>query len=42
MWNLMSSCLETVLVPVQYRCTVCTKCTIGSKLVLDTLNGTPR
>jgi hypothetical protein len=42
MWNLMSSWLETVLVPVQYRCTVCTKRTIGSKIILDTLDGTPR
>jgi hypothetical protein len=32
MWKLVSVRLETVLVPVQDRCTVCTKHTIGSKL----------
>jgi hypothetical protein len=26
----------------QDRCTVCAKCTIGSKIVLDTPEGTPR
>ena len=26
-WNLVSICLEIVLVLVQDRCTVCTKCT---------------
>ena len=29
MWNLTSSHLETVLVPVQDRCMVCARCTIG-------------
>ena len=32
MWNLSSFCLEVVLVPVQDRCMVCTRRTIGSKL----------
>jgi hypothetical protein len=36
MWNLMSVHLETVLVSVQDRCVVSTKCTIGSKIILDT------
>ena len=31
MWNLVSVCLEMVLVSVQDRCTVCAKRTIGSK-----------
>ena len=34
--------LETVLVLVQDRCTVCVKRTIGSEIILDTLDGTPR
>ena len=42
MWNLVSVRLETVLVSVQDRCTVCTKCTIGSEIVLDAPDGTPR
>ena len=31
--------LETVLVSVQDRCTVCTKCTMGSEIVLDEPDG---
>jgi hypothetical protein len=42
MWNLILVHLETVLVSVQYRCTVCAKCTIGSKIILDAPDGTPR
>jgi hypothetical protein len=42
MWNLVSVCLETVLVLVQDRCTVCAKRTIGSEIVLDTPNDSPR
>ena len=34
--------LETVLVLVQYRCTVCAKRTIGLEIILDTPDGTPR
>ena len=34
--------LEMVLVLVQYRWTVCAKRTIGSDIVLDAPNGTPR
>jgi hypothetical protein len=30
-WNLVLVCLETVLVSVQDRCTVCAKSTMGSK-----------
>jgi hypothetical protein len=45
MWvmvNLISVHLEMVLVSVQDRCMVCAKCTIGSVIILDTANGTPR
>ena len=30
------------VVSVQDRCTDCAKCTIGSKIILDAPNGTPR
>ena len=42
MWNLVLIRLETVLVSVQDRCTVCAKHTIGSEIVLDTPDGAPR
>jgi hypothetical protein len=42
MSNLISVRLETVLLLVQDRCTVCAKRTIGSGIVLDAPNGTPR
>ena len=42
MWNLTSSRLETVLVPVQDRCMVCARRTIGLAIVLDALDGTTR
>ena len=34
--------LETVLVSVQDRCMVCANRTIGSKIILDASDGTPR
>ena len=34
--------LEIVLVLVKDRCTVCAKCTVGSDIVLDATDGTPR
>ena len=37
MWNLVSVRLETELLSVQDRCTVCAKRTIGSEIVLDTM-----
>jgi hypothetical protein len=40
--NLVLVRLEKVLVSVQDRCTVCAKCTIGLKIVLDETDGTPR
>jgi hypothetical protein len=42
MWNLVLVCLDTVLVSVQYRYTVCTECTIGSEIILDASDDTPR
>ena len=42
MSNLVSICLETVLVSVQDRCTICAKRSVGLGIVLDTPNGTPR
>jgi hypothetical protein len=41
-WNLVLVRLETVLVSVQDRCTVCTEHTIDIEIVLDALDGTPR
>ena len=34
--------LEMVLVSVQDRCTISAKCTIGSEIILDAPDGTPR
>jgi hypothetical protein len=42
MWNLASDHLDRVFVSVQDRCAVSTKRTIGSKIILDTPDGTPR
>ena len=42
MWNIVLVCLETVLVSVQDRSTVCAKLTIGSEIILDLPSGTPR
>ena len=42
MWNLVSIRLEIVLVLVQDRCKDCAKRTIGSEIVLDAPDGTPR
>ena len=42
MTNLVSVCLETVLGVVQDRCMVYTNRTIGSGIVLDETDGTPR
>ena len=39
-WNLVSVCWEPV--SVQDRCTVGAEHTIGSEIVLDTPDGTPR
>jgi len=42
MWNITSLYLETLLVSMQDRCTVCAKRTIGLEIVLDAPYGTPR
>ena len=42
MWYLVLIRLEIVLVLAQDRCTVCPEGTIGSKIVLDAPDGTPR
>jgi hypothetical protein len=41
-WKLVLVRLETVLVLVQDRCMVCTKCTIALEIILDTPDDTPR
>ena len=41
-WNLALVYLEIVLVSVQDRCTVCAQCTIGSEIVVEVADGTPR
>jgi hypothetical protein len=40
--NLVLVCLEIVLVSVQDRSTVCTKHAIGTEIILDAFDGTPR
>ena len=42
MSDLVSIRLDMVLVSVQDRCTVCVKRTIGSEIILDAPDGTPR
>ena len=42
MSNLVSIRLDMVLVSVPDRCTVCAKHTIGSEIILDALEVTPR
>jgi hypothetical protein len=42
MWNLILVYLEIVLVSVQDRCMVWAKHTIGSEIILDAPDGTPR
>jgi hypothetical protein len=42
MWNLVLVRLETVLVLVQYRCIVCAERTMGSEIILDATDSTPR
>ena len=41
-WKLDSVYLEIVLILTQVRCTVCVECTVGSKVILDAPDGTPR
>ena len=41
-WKLDSVCLEIVLILTQDRFTVFAECIIGSEVVLDAPDGTPR
>jgi hypothetical protein len=41
-WNLVSVHLETVLIMTQDRSIVYAECTIGSEIILDAPDGTPR
>ena len=41
-WKLISVGLEIVVVLTQDRCTVCVERTIGSEIVWDAPDGTPR
>jgi hypothetical protein len=42
MWNLLLLYLEILLVSVQDRCMVCAKHTVGSEIILDAPDSTPR
>ena len=41
-WKLVSILSDIVLILKQDRCTVCVERTIGSEIVLDAPDGTPR
>jgi hypothetical protein len=41
-WKLILVYLEILLILTQARCTICVKCTIGSKIALGTPKDTPR
>ena len=41
-WKLVLVRLEIVLIFTEDRCTVCVEHTIGSEIVFDALDGTPR
>ena len=41
-WKLVLVRLEIVLILMQDRCTVCVEGTIGSEIILDPPDGTPR
>jgi hypothetical protein len=41
-WNLVLVHFEIVLILTEDRCIVCTERAIGSKIILDALDGTPR
>jgi hypothetical protein len=42
MWDLVLVRLETELASEQEKCSVCVECSIGSEIVLDAPNRTPR
>ena len=41
-WKVVSVHIVIVLILTQDRCTVCVKCTIGSNIILDAPDGTPK
>ena len=41
-WKLVSVLLEIVLILTEDRCTVCVERTIGSEIIFDAPDGTPR
>ena len=41
-WKIVSVLSNIVLILTPDRCTVCVECTIGSEIVLDAPDGTPR
>jgi hypothetical protein len=41
-WKLVSVCLEIVLILMHNRCTVCAEHTMGSEIVLNAPDATPR
>jgi hypothetical protein len=41
-WNLVLVHVEIVLLSMQDRCTVCAKHTVGSEIILDAPDCTPR
>jgi hypothetical protein len=41
-WNLVSIRLETMLLSVQYKSRVCGERTIGSEIILDATDGSPK
>jgi hypothetical protein len=41
-WKIIYVCLEIVLILMQDGCTVCAERNIGSEIILDAPNGTPR
>jgi hypothetical protein len=41
-WKLISVCFRIVLILTQDRCTVCAECIIGSKIILDAPDASPR
>jgi hypothetical protein len=41
-WMLILVCLEMVLNLTQDRCTVCTECIIGSEIIFEAADATPR
>jgi hypothetical protein len=42
MWNLVLVHLEILLGSMQYRCMVCAKHTVGSEIILNAPDSTPR